>query len=184
MFARTPRLLLRPGWAEDAPALARAIADRGIVRNLASPPWPYSLADAEAFLAREREPHEACLLVFRRTRGTPELIGTVGLGPLPSGALELGYWIARPHWGLGYATEAAAAMVEIARDGLRLPRLHAGHYLDNPASGRVLEKLGFSPCGGVVPRYSVGRGTAAPCRLFVREFAGADCAEAMEKAAA
>ena len=51
MFARTERLLLRPGWAEDAPALARAIGDEMIVRNLAVVPWPYSLRDAEAFLA-------------------------------------------------------------------------------------------------------------------------------------
>ena len=54
MFARTPRLLLRPGWSEDAPALYEAIRDQGIVRNLATAPWPYQLSDAEAFLARER----------------------------------------------------------------------------------------------------------------------------------
>ena len=53
MFARTQRLLLRPGWREDAPALHAAMADEGIVRNLASPPWPYALSDAEQFLARE-----------------------------------------------------------------------------------------------------------------------------------
>ena len=52
MFARTERLLLRPGWIEDAPAVHRAIADERVVRNLATAPWPYSLADAEAFLAR------------------------------------------------------------------------------------------------------------------------------------
>ena len=120
MFARTERLLLRPGWREDAPALFQAIADEAIVRNLASPPWPYSLADAQAFLATERRPDEASFLIFRRTRGAPQLIGTTGLGRRPSGAIELGYWIARPHWGLGYATEAANAVIAIARDGLRL----------------------------------------------------------------
>ena len=51
MFARTPRLLLRPGFPEDAPALAAAIADQAIARNLANVPWPYSMRDAEAFLA-------------------------------------------------------------------------------------------------------------------------------------
>src|SRR4029453_3588759 len=54
MFARTERLLLRPGWAEDAPALARAIADEQVVRNLATAPWPFALEDAEAFLAAPR----------------------------------------------------------------------------------------------------------------------------------
>ena len=165
MFARTDRLLLRPGWAEDAPALFHAIADEGIVRNLASPPWPYTLADAEAFLATERSDSDATFLVFRRTRGAPELIGSAGFGRRPNGEIELGYWIARPHWGLGYATEAAEAVVAIAR-AVRLPALTAGHFTDNPASGRVLEKIGFRPTGQILPRYSAGRRTAAPCRLF------------------
>ncbi len=174
MFARTERLLLRPGWKEDAPALFQAIADEAIVRNLASPPWPYSLADAEAFLATERRPDEGSFLIFRRTRGAPQLIGTTGFGRRPSGAIELGYWIARPHWGLGYATEAAAAVVAIAHDGLRLDRLVAGHFLDNPASGRVLEKLGFRTTGVTAPRFSVARGGDAPCRLFELELRQAE----------
>jgi RimJ/RimL family protein N-acetyltransferase len=166
MFARTERLLLRPGWKEDAPALFQAIADPAIVRNLASPPWPYTLADAEAFLASERGPDEAAFLIFRRTRGAPQLIGAAGFGRTPSGQTELGYWIARDHWGLGYATEAARALVDIARDALRLKRLVAGHFVDNPASGRVLQKLGFRPVGIVAERYSAGRGETSPCKLF------------------
>ncbi|MDP8994851.1 MAG: GNAT family N-acetyltransferase [Pseudomonadota bacterium] len=166
MFARTERLLLRPGWREDAPALFGAIRDEGIVRNLASAPWPYRLADAEAFLASERGPTESAMLILLRTGGAPELIGTIGFGRLPDGEVEFGYWIALAHWGRGYATEAGRALVAIARHGLRLPRLAAGHFLDNPASGRVLEKLGFRATGRIVPRFSAGRGEAAPCRLY------------------
>lgn len=180
MFARTDRLLLRPGWAEDAPALAEAIADEGIVRNLASAPWPYRLADAEAFLATERGPDEAAFLIFRRTAGAPRLIGTAGFGRRPDGSTELGYFISRPHWGLGYATEAARAVIAIARDGLRLKRLHASHFLDNPASGRVLEKVGFRPTGVIAPRYSAGRSESAPCRLYELDFT---CKPASSRAA-
>ncbi|MBA3677610.1 MAG: GNAT family N-acetyltransferase [Sphingosinicella sp.] len=166
MFARTDRLLLRPGWAEDAPALFAAIADEAIVRNLASAPWPYRLEDAHALLGVERGSEAPAFLIFRRTLGAPQLVGTIGLARHSDGEVELGYWIARPFWGLGYATEAAAAVVAIARDGLRLQKLTAGHFIDNPASGRVLEKIGFRDIGEVAPRYSVGRGTLAPCKTF------------------
>ena len=166
MFARTERLTLRPGWIEDAPALYRAIADEGIVRNLANAPWPYRPEDAESFLARERSVTDASALVFLHTAGGPELIGGVGFGRMPDGRTELGYWLKRGHWGRGYATEAGRALLAAARDSLRLKRLEAGYFLDNPASGRVLEKLGFRPTGQIVPRYSVGRGEAVPCRLL------------------
>lgn len=167
MFARTERLLLRPGWSEDAPALYRAIRDERIVRNLANAPWPYSFADAEAFLARERGgPLDARFLIMLRTAAAPELIGGIGFGRTPDGELEFGYWIARRHWGCGFATEAGRAVVDIARHALRLDKLAAGHFLDNPASGRVLAKLGFRPTGAVARRFSAGRGEEAPCRLF------------------
>jgi RimJ/RimL family protein N-acetyltransferase len=172
MFTRTERLLLRPGWAEDAPALAAAIADERIVRNLATAPWPYRLRDAEAFLAQPRDPLLPSFLVFERTDGAPRLVGSCGLGRRPSGAVELGYWIARSFWGRGIATEASRALLDIAR-ALGLPSLQASHFLDNPASGRVLEKLGFEPIGIVAPRLSCARGTEAPARLFRLELAGA-----------
>jgi len=174
MFARTERLLLRPGWSEDAPALFRAIADEGIVRNLANAPWPCRFADAEAFLARERSPAEPAMLIFLRTAAAPELIGGIGFGRKPDGGTELGYWLARPQWGRGYATEAGRAVLAAARDSLRMRRIEAGHFLDNPASGRVLEKLGFRPTGAIVPRWSAGRGELAPCRELVLELASGD----------
>ena len=173
MFARTERLLLRPGWAEDAPALHAAIADEGIVRNLASAPWPYRFEDAEAFLATRRKDSEPSMLIFRRTSGAPELVGSVGFGRRPGGEIEFGYWIARPFWGRGYATEAGRAALKAARHSLRLKKLSAGHFLDNPASGRVLEKLGFRPLGIVAPRFSAGRRDTAPCRLFELDFSEA-----------
>jgi RimJ/RimL family protein N-acetyltransferase len=57
-------------------------------------------------------------------------------------------------------------VVAIARHALGLKRLHAGHFADNPASGRVLRKLGFRATGKVAGRYSTGRAAIAPCRLF------------------
>src|SRR5437868_12158925 len=165
MFARTPRLLLRPGFPEDAPALATAIADEAIVRNLATAPWPYRMRDAEAFLASPRDPILPSLLIFERTNAAPQLVGSCGLGRRPSGAVEMGYWIARPYWGRGIATEACRALVEIART-LGLPSLEGSHFVDNPASARVLEKLGFEPLGIIAPRLSCARGAEVPSRLM------------------
>lgn len=171
MFARTRRLTLRPGWPEDAPAVARAIGHEEVVRMLARAPWPYRLADAENFLSRPRGASEACFLILGHGDGYPRPIGGIGLAPDENGH-ELGYWLAPDAWGRGYATEAGRAVVAIARDALGLKRLHSGHFTDNPASGRVLQKLGFRATGEVRGRYSEARGAIAPCRLFELDLAG------------
>lgn len=171
MFARTPRLLLRPGWQEDAHALHTAMADEGIVRNLASAPWPYEKSHAEAFLAREQDPRLPVFLAFNRTRGRPLLVGGCGIGRREDGSLELGYWIARPYWGLGFATEATRAVMHIARAS-GLTGIGCSHFVDNPASGRVMRKIGFRPTGEFVRRFSAGRGEEALAMLY--EDAGED----------
>lgn len=165
MFTRTERLLLRPGWREDAPALAAAINDEGIARNLARVPWPYSEEDALAYLEGRQDADLPRFLIFARTLGAPRLVGGCGLSREEKGGLELGYWIARPYWGLGFATEAGRAVVRIAR-AMNLPKLRAKHALDNPASGNVLRKIGFRPTGGVGFYHSRGRGADVPCALF------------------
>jgi RimJ/RimL family protein N-acetyltransferase len=179
MFARTERLLLRPGFPEDAPALAAAISEERIVRNLANAPWPYTIRDAEAFLAQPRDPVLPSLLITERTDGAPRIVGSCGLARRPSGAVELGYWIARPHWGRGIATEAGAALVDIAR-ALRLPALEASHFVDNSPSGRVLEKLGFRPTGIVAPRLSCARGEQVAAKLYRLQLHGRRAGTAVE----
>lgn len=165
MFARTPRLLLRPGWPEDAAALAAAIGEEAIVRNLATAPWPYTPDHARDFLSLEQDPAAPHFMIVARTQGVPRLVGGCGLRRTDDGDVELGYWIARAHWGLGYATEAGQALVRIAQANRAGP-LTASHFLDNPASGRVLRKLGFEPTGHVANRHSLGRGSEAPVALY------------------
>ena len=168
MFARTPRLLLRPGWLEDAPALASTIGEEAIVRNLATAPWPYDLEQAHNFLGREHDARLPNLLIFARTNGAPRLIGGCGLSLTHDGDdIQLGYWIGRPHWGLGYATEAGSAVLEIGR-AIGLQRIVASHFTDNPASGRVLRKLGFRATGKIRNQASLGRGSEAACALYER----------------
>lgn len=165
MFARTPRLLLRPGWPEDADALYHAINDEAIVRNLASAPWPYNRNDAENFLSLPQDPKRPRWLIYRRTAGDPSLVGTCGIDVMPDGNVELGYWIGRDHWGLGYATEAGRAALETAK-ALGHREIVASHFIDNPASGNVLIKLGFRRTGRNSPRFSKGRNKAVTAVEF------------------
>ena len=176
MFVRTQRLTLRPGWREDAAELARAIGHEKVVRNLARAPWPYTIEAAETFAASFDAPTECKFLIFAHQDRAPRLIGGVGIGPFEKEANEFGYWITPDAWGRGYATEAGAAVLRAARAaGIR--RVVAGHFLDNPASGRVLRKLGFRPTGRVTSVYSRGRGEAVPAARFEIDLAGTDTAD-------
>lgn len=167
MFARTQRLLLRPVWPEDADNLFAAINDAGIVCNLARAPWPYSRDDARDFAARGQDPRFPHFLLTLPGDAGQTLIGSCGLGE-HEGEAEIGYWIAREHWGQGYATEAARAVIANAWM-LGHRRLVAGHYVDNPASGAVLRRVGFRPTGITRPRFSAGRGYAAMAQEYALE---------------
>ena len=145
MFAITKRLVLRPGWTEDAPALAAAIGHEGVVRNLARAPWPYLLEDAEGFLALPRTAEQPRFVICERF-GAHRLIGGIELMRVGE-VWELGYWLTPGAWGRGYATEAARAVLDMARHTLGLRQVAARHYHDNPASGHVLAKLGFRETG-------------------------------------
>lgn len=155
MFTRTARLFLRPPFPEDWRAIHSAVCDEKVVRMLAGPPWPYGDEDAKAFA--QRQPEELFprfLVTHPQEEGA--VIGTAGLREAREGA-ELGFWITRRHWGRGYATEAARAVVEIGRM-LGHKHIVAGRFLDNPASARVLAKLGFRPVEEVRPQFCAGRG--------------------------
>lgn len=143
---RTHRLRLRPFRMDDAPAVAGLCADRRIADTTLSVPHPYDENDARAWIATHREAWEAGRRADWAVTSSDgnTLVGAVGLilEPIHRRA-ELGYWIGVPHWGKGYATEAARAVVDFAFDGLGLHRVFATHFARNPASGRVMEKLGF-----------------------------------------
>jgi len=165
MFAVTKRLLLRPGWIEDAPVLAEAITDERIARNTARMPWPYAQTDAEEFLVREQDSDYPNFQIINRTLDPVRMIGGIGFME-GDGAPELGYWIRPDSWNQGFATEAAQAALAAVRSSLGYTRIMAGHFVDNPASGRVLEKLGFRRTGRFTQRFSLARGYEVDCAMF------------------
>lgn len=174
MFARTQRLTLRPAWPEDAPAITRAIAYESVAMKLARMPWPYTLADAETFVATPRASNDvSCLIVAHDWGEAPRLVGGIGLHP-DGEALEIGYWLTPDAWGRGYATEAGRAMLDIARYALGQRRLVSGHFIDNPASGRVLRKLGFTPTGRIERRECRARGHRVPCATYALDLGDED----------
>lgn len=174
MFIRSERLFLRPAWPEDAQDLHAAIADERVVRNLVRAPWPYDLEDARAFAERPQDRCHPSLLITLPTAGGSRVIGGIGLNQ-EAGGSELGYWITPAAWGRGFATEAASAVLRLSRT-LGHRRIGARHFLDNPASGRVLEKVGFKPTDIVTQRLSLGRGSPAPSREYRLQFTSAgDC---------
>lgn len=146
-FIETARLILRPPAPTDAPAVTLHLSDPDINGNLLRPPLPYTLPDAEAWItsSAERRTNDEGYVYAITLRTDPDtLIGAIGVHPEPPHArAEFGYWLAREHWGAGITTEAAAALLPIAFANLPLERIHAGHYHWNPASGRVLLRLGF-----------------------------------------
>lgn len=153
MFHRSERLFLRPPFPEDWQAILTRLNDEQVTRNLGRAPWPYGETDAQSFAGMKQDPRLPHFLVTLPGEG---VIGSAGLGA-HDGKAEIGYWIGRDYWGRGFATEAGRAVVEIART-LGHPRLTAGHFVDNPASGRVLYKIGFQPTGQIRKRHSLARG--------------------------
>lgn len=152
----TVRLRLRRPDERDVDAIVRLADDWEVARRLRRLPHPYTRDDARFFL-HEIVPAEWVWAI--EDAGTGALFGMVGLTPSDDGcSAELGYWLGRAHWGQGLATEAASAVVDHAREGLRLRTLTSGHFVDNPPSGRVLAKLGFSTSGhGLLLCMALGR---------------------------
>ena len=162
----TPRLRLRPPRRKDAARLAKLANDPGVAKMTSRMPYPYGLADAEAFLARasEKDPEREAVFVIE----DPDdgLVGMLGFHPTPEGS-ELGYWLGRPYWGRGYATEAARHALDWAKGDWRRRLVVAGHFADNDASGRVLCKAGFLYTGEVKRLYCLARTTDVPARMMV-----------------
>jgi RimJ/RimL family protein N-acetyltransferase len=140
----TERLDLRRFHMEDAPAVCELAGDAAVARNTLNIPHPYTLDAADAWIASRPEALERGEAVTFAITRQAELIGAIGLTlEMDHDRAELGYWVGRPHWSQGFATEAAAVVLDWGFESLGLRRVHAHHFARNPPSGRVLQKLGM-----------------------------------------
>jgi len=143
---KTERLTLRPFRLSDAQEVQTLAGERDIADTTMNIPHPYEDGMAEEWIAgHELAYTDGSAITFAIVRrGDGGLIGAMGLTiDRDINKAELGYWVGKPFWNRGYATEAALALVAFGFDDLRLNRIHAAHLARNPASGRVMVKSGM-----------------------------------------
>ncbi len=161
------RITLRRPQMTDAVRVAELMNDFGVVKNLSRAPWPYGLEDAVSWLGHVTG-HGGLPGDYPFAIVTGDgLIGVIGISTNPQNpaAPELGYWLGRYYWGRGFATEAGRLVLGFAFDALKLGAVEAGHFADNAASGRVLQKLGFAYTQDVA-RFSRARDCDVVCRMM------------------
>jgi [ribosomal protein S5]-alanine N-acetyltransferase len=137
----TPRLRLRPLTDDDAPEIARLAGDWDIARMTALIPHPYTLADAQSFIASAAGNDHT--FAIERDGG---LVGCCGARSV-SGTYEIGYWVGKPYWGQGIVTEASRALIAPLRAQEPGCVITISHMTENDASARVIRKLGFRRAG-------------------------------------
>ena len=142
----TERLVLRPFRLDDAPEVKRMAGDRAIAATTLAIPHPYVDGMAHEWISRHQTYFDQgkgiTFAISRRTDRS--LLGAMSLMKLEAGhQAELGYWVGRSYWDQGFCTEAGEAVLRYAFTQLGLARVHCHHFARNPASGRVMQKLGM-----------------------------------------
>jgi RimJ/RimL family protein N-acetyltransferase len=164
----TERLVLRPLTLADAADVQRLAGEREVAETTATIPHPYPDGAAEAWIGthvdRYARGQSVTFGIERAEDGV--LVGAIGLEiNTEMQRAELGYWIGKPYWNQGYCTEAALAVVRFAFDVLGLRRVFAQHYGRNPASGRVMDKVGLRH-EGTLRQHTVKWGTIDDMEVY------------------
>jgi RimJ/RimL family protein N-acetyltransferase len=163
----TRRLLLRAPGAQDIPAIARMANDHDIARMTKRMPHPFGQGDAEDFVIAVAAQNPAKANTFVIEHEDHGVVGVLGMFEDEDRVPETGYWIGRDFWGRGLATEALEGALVWASKRWKRRALVAGHFADNPASGRVLEKAGFLYTGETRKAFSRARQADIDTRMMV-----------------
>jgi len=157
----TERLTLRKPTLADVNAIARIADDRRIAENTRLP-HPYSQDDAISFVRHVAAEQRETVFLIEHNH-TP--IGMVGADWREADTPELGYWLGVDHWGQGFATEAARAVIDFTFEEFDIPLIRSGARVANPASRNILEKCGFQWCGVELHRFQA-LGSSSPVDCF------------------
>lgn len=147
---KSTRIELRPWHDSDATALFKYASDSEVGVKAGWPPHK-SIEESLDIIRTIFHNNTTWAIVLQETN---EAIGAIGYGPscecnLPAKENEptIGYWVGRPYWNRGICTEALRMMIDHIKQSTNIHSLISGHYTDNPASGRVMEKCGFKATG-------------------------------------
>lgn len=140
----TSRLILRAPKCDDIDAISILANNAAVATMLSRMPYPYSKADAAEFVNKVTKLANGNFVYAITLKETGEFIGCCGLERKTArGRLEIGYWIGEPHWGQGFATEAAHALVDLAFENCEVEEIMGSCRIGNQGSRRVLQKSGF-----------------------------------------
>jgi len=162
----TERLMLRRPTLADVKAIAALANDRRIAEMTRRLPHPYSLDDAVEFVRATAEIGSETVFLIEHDRGP---VGMVGVDWREPDAPELGYWLGVEHWGQGFATEAARAVIDFTFEEFAVDHLISGARVANPSSRNILEKCGFQWSGVELHRFeALGSSTPVDCFRLAR----------------
>ena len=158
----TERLTLRRPTLADVKAIAHLANDRRIAENTRRLPHPYGQEHAAAFVHATADGVRETAFLIEHGHAA---IGMVGINWGSGDAPELGYWLGVSHWGQGFGTEAARAVIDFFFEESCAELLHAGARVANPASRNILEKCGFQWNGVELHRFEA-LGSSTPVDSF------------------
>jgi RimJ/RimL family protein N-acetyltransferase len=157
----TARLTLRQPTLADVKAIAAIVSDKRVSINLRRVPHPYTLDDATRFITATASAGTDTVFLIESGRSA---VGLVGLNWDAEHTPEIGYCLGVDHWGNGYATEAARAVIDYAFEEFAIERILSSARVLNPASRHVLEKCGFNWTGVELHRFlALGSSTPVDC---------------------
>lgn len=141
---QTERLILSQLEEKDIPFIVELLQHRIFSDLTSNIPYPYEENDARSWVKMSKEAFENNTgYTFAIRNKEDQIIGAIGLHDREDDKAELGYWIGIPYWNKGYVTEVAKAIIDFGFDELKLNKIFATHFPHNPASGRIMEKVGM-----------------------------------------
>ena len=168
----TERLLLRRWKLSDADALYKYACDPEVGPHAGWP--PHENVEESKMIIRELFTNDYTWAVILKETNEP--LGCMGYSPFGKSNIEIGahdaevgYWIGKPHWNNGYCTEALQAMIHYCYENKHFQTLWADFFVDNPASGRVMEKCGFTDTGKENYCSNLYHGEDRPVHIMILE---------------